>query len=76
MLESNIPDTAIVLSCFVKGAMKYYAKVKLSVENLRQFVDMFRTVSKEKQNIIIANLSTRLDAVKRYSVETDDDIPF
>jgi tRNA A-37 threonylcarbamoyl transferase component Bud32 len=76
MLENNVPDSAIVLSCFVKGAMKYFTKVKLSVENLQQFVDMFRTVSKEKQNIIIANLSTRLDAVKRYSIEMSDDIPF
>ncbi|WP_144162837.1 protein kinase family protein [Paraburkholderia sp. BCC1885] len=77
MLEKDVPNSGVVLLCFVKGAMKYRTKTRFSVEDdLRKFIDMFRSVSREKQNIIIANLSNRLDAVERYSDEMDSDIPF
>lgn len=77
MLEKDVPNSSVVLLCFVKGGVKYRTKIKFSVEDhLRKFIDMFRSVSREKQNITIANLSNRLDAVDRYTDEMDDDIPF
>jgi serine/threonine protein kinase len=78
MLEDFVPKNTLVLSCFINGAYFYNSKTMLSVNTLREFIDLFRSGSREKKNIIISNLQTKLDAVKRYDRKTgfDDDIPF
>jgi serine/threonine-protein kinase len=78
MLEDFVPKNTLVLSCFINGAYFYNSSTRLSVNTLREFIDLFRSGSREKKNIIISNLQTKLDAVKRYDRKTgfDDDIPF
>ena len=76
MLEEAVPDSAIILNCFVNGAYYYHEK-GLEVANVRDFLRLVRATVDERAKIILANLHTRLDALPRYPVElTDDDIPF
>jgi serine/threonine-protein kinase len=80
MLEDFVPKNTLVLNCFINGAYFYSSKTMFSVDTLREFIDLFRSGSREKKNIIIGNLQTKLDAVQRYDRKTgfddDDDIPF
>lgn len=77
MLEETVPDSAVVLRCFVNG-MYYYRKQGLDVSTVRDFLRLLRATVDERAKIILANLHTKLDALPRYSesVLTDDDIPF
>ncbi len=78
MLEDVIPKNSLILNCFVNGAYHFKTNVSFRVYALRDFVDLFRSCSREKKNIIISNLQTKLDAVPRYDqkMDFDDDIPF
>jgi serine/threonine-protein kinase len=72
MLEESIPDVSNLINCFVKG-LYYYTKGKqFSVYIIKNFIDLLRSSSKEKKNIILSNIHTKLDAIDRY----DDDVPF
>jgi serine/threonine-protein kinase len=76
MLEETVPDSSLIINCFINGAY-YYKKTGLAVWIVRNFLRLFKSVSQEKQRIIIANIHTRLDAIPRYEdVPLDDDIPF
>lgn len=78
MLEEEIPDSAIVLRCLMEGNW-YYRKGGFQVAVLRNFLKFLRGANIEKQKIALANLHTRLDAIKRYTkpdLKLDDDIPF
>lgn len=77
MLEEAVPDSALVLRCFLDG-MYYYRKQGLQVSVVRDFVRLVRTTADERVKVILANLHTKLDALPRYSTSevTDDDIPF
>lgn len=78
LLEDILPSNNLILNCFINGAFHYKTKTNFYVHVLREFVDFFRSCSKEKKNIIISNLQTRLDSIQRYSLnlDFDDDIPF
>jgi eukaryotic-like serine/threonine-protein kinase len=78
MLEEYVPNSAVVLKCFINGSYYYNTHHSFQVEVLRKFLDFFRSCSREKKNIVIGNIQTKLDAVKRYAVKVnfDDDIPF
>lgn len=77
MLEDRIPNPNILARCFIDGAYRYFKRATIRVETLKGFIDMFRMVSTEKQNIILANVHARLDSKDRqYQVDMDDDIPF
>jgi serine/threonine protein kinase len=77
MLAEVVPDCAAITRAVIKGNY-YYKKEGFQVQILRNFVWLLKTVSIEKQRVILANLWTQLDAVKRYEppAEFDDDIPF
>lgn len=75
MLEELIPDSATVLRCIINGAY-YYRKANFPVSALKNFVRFLKSSTIEKQRIVFANLHTRLDAIERYSNNSDDDIPF
>ena len=77
MLEETVPDSAIILRCFMDG-MYYYRKAGLEVATIRDFLMLLRATLDERAKIILANLHTKLDALPRYSpdVLTDDYIPF
>jgi eukaryotic-like serine/threonine-protein kinase len=78
MLEWSIPDSHRMIGCFVEGGY-YYKKDKLmSTESVRDFVRLLKSCGAEQAKIIVANLDTRLDTVKRYDPDEiqDEDIPF
>lgn len=79
MLEEYIPENSVVLQCLINGTYYYRNQYGFRVDVLRAFLDFFRSSFREKKNIIIGNIQTKLDAVERYNkevVEFDDDIPF
>ncbi len=78
MLEEWIPSNSVVLQCFLSGAYFYSSRNFIQVSSIRGFIELLRSCSREKKNIVIGNLHTRLDSIARYEekVEFDDDIPF
>lgn len=79
MLEENIQNNALIGGCFVKGNYRYYTKKYVATWILQSFLKMLKSVSKEKQKIIINNLWQRLDAIERFTpsiFESTDDLPF
>lgn len=78
MLEDFVPTNTVVLKAFLSGAY-YFSKGKcIQVSCVKRFLELLRHSSSAKQNIILANLRTRMDAIERYdeSSDFDDDIPF
>ena len=78
MLEENLPNNVALTRCFINGEYSYYKKNSFPVSVLKDFIDLLRSCSKEKRNIVLSNLHSRLDAINRYEEKTefDDDIPF
>ena len=75
MLEETVPDCATVTRCFMDGTY-HYRKAGFSVDAVRQFLDVLRTCTPERGQILLANLHTRLDAIPRYSDQCDYETPF
>jgi eukaryotic-like serine/threonine-protein kinase len=84
MLEKDVPEASMVLGCLLNGAYKY-RKNGFPVDALRGFVRLLKSVTVEKQRVLLANLHSRLDAVDPYKAarkpatgfeDMDDDIPF
>ena len=78
MLEDYIPTPSSVVECFVNGSFSFKRQASFPVRTLKAFIELFRSCSKEKQNIILSNIHTRLDSLERYhpKIDFDDDIPF
>ena len=75
MLEETVPDSAVVLRCFLMGKY-FYRKAGLEVAVVRDFLKLLQATTDERAGIILANLHTKLDALPRFLEPTDDDIPF
>jgi serine/threonine protein kinase len=76
MLEETVPDSAIVMNCFIDGTY-YYRSKGFSVEAIRDFLELLRICTTEKMQILLANVHTRMDAIPRYAGGApNDDIPF
>ena len=73
MLEEYIPNNSILISCFIDGEYSYHKNTEFSVSVLKSFLILLRQSTKEKRNIILGNIHSKLDAVPRSS---PDDIPF
>jgi len=85
MLEEYLPDLPAVTRCFIDGAYSYFRKRNFYVFCIKDFIKLLRSCSKEKRNIILSNIHSRLDSVKRNdpdrSIKTgatddEDEIPF
>ncbi len=79
MLEEYIPSNNALIKCFINGSYSYYNNnYYIPTSIIKSFLELLRSCSKEKQNIILSNLHSKLDAVQRYdkAPEFDDDIPF
>jgi serine/threonine-protein kinase len=75
MLEETLPKNTLIIGCFLDGA--YYFKSKsVPVSLVKEFLDLFRACSRERRQIILSNLYTKLDALNRYDEKLDDEIPF
>lgn len=77
MLESYVPEPALVARCFIDGTYYYQRNSSISVDCVRDFIRLFKTSTEEKRRLILANLHTRFDTITRYTKPAfDDDIPF
>lgn len=78
MLEETIPKNNLIASCMVSGGYYYSNSFDFYVITLKCFIDLLRSSSREKRNIIFSNLQTKIDTVPRYSDEPldFDDVPF
>ena len=78
MLEDFIPKSNLIINCFVKSGYYYKSHEGFEVATLKNFVDLFRSCGREKKNIILSNLQTKLDALPHYESEKEDleDLPF
>lgn len=78
MLEECVPNNSFILACFLNGTYFFNKSYYFSVSILKSFVELLKSCSNEKKNIILINLQSRLDSVMRYDekMEFDDDIPF
>jgi serine/threonine protein kinase len=74
MLEDWIPDSSTVIRCLLNGSY-YYNKSSFSVESLKGFIHLLKSSSYDKKKIIISNLQTRLNAIKRYTAQ-EENLPF
>lgn len=77
MLEMEVPDASLVLSCFIIGAYRYRKK-KFPTSALQGFVSFLKRCNAERKQIVLANIQTRLDAAPRQAESnfSDEDIPF
>ena len=75
MLEHYVQKNNTVASCFLLGGYRYKTDKKFEVDVLKNFIDFLKSSSVDKRNIILANISSRLDSITRYVIP-DDDIPF
>jgi serine/threonine-protein kinase len=78
MLEDVLPSSVPVIRCFVNGDYYYSKRNKISAQVLRGFIELLRRCSREKRDIVISNIHSRLDTVTRYNPDPfpDSDIPF
>ncbi len=77
MLEKELPANTIVIRCFLNGSYYFSNKIFMEVANLKCFIELLKSCSKEKKAIILSNIFTRLDALPRYEENANfDDIPF
>lgn len=82
MLESHV-STNFIADCFIDGEYCYYDEDgfgdnRFPVTVLHDFVRLFKSCGKALQRVILLNLQTRIDSIRRYdkSSGSDDDIPF
>jgi serine/threonine protein kinase len=77
MLEEYVPANPLIIRWFVNGAYYYSKTTIIPVSCVKSFLDLIRSSSREKKNIIVSNIQTKLDAINRYDEEMEiDDIPF
>ncbi len=79
MLEDRLPSNTLVIGCFLNGSYYFSNRVFMEVANLRRFIELLRSCSREKKSIVLSNIFARLDASPRYQEKIKyegDDIPF
>jgi eukaryotic-like serine/threonine-protein kinase len=62
---------ASICRCFIQGSYFFNSKFKVDVIDLKNFLYLLKSVSKDKQKIISNNIWQRLDSIKRYAEEPD-----
>ena len=77
MLEESLPDNTSLTRLFINGSYYYNKNIDFPIYVIKNFLNLLRSCSIEKKNIILSNIHTKLDAISRYKeITTDDDIPF
>jgi len=73
MLNDILPHNPKLINIFLDGEYRYNY-LNITTETIYSFYKTFTAFPKEKQNIMLNNLFSRLDGVNRY--EDDDEFPF
>ena len=79
LLEEYVQDISSLTKCFVKGMYRYFPKQKFEVEKVKDFSSFLKSLSTEKQKVVINHIFIRIDKIEKYNalLEFDpDDIPF
>jgi len=78
MLEEFIPNNNTLIRCFVNGSYYFGKRFYIPIHIIKSFLELLRSCSKEKNNIILSNLHSKLDEVERYDEQPDfdDEVPF
>jgi len=78
MLEYYIPQNLKLLECFFLGGYTYKPKSNFETSILKDFIQLLKSCSKEKKNIVLNNLHSRFDAISREQDDfiPEDEIPF
>lgn len=76
LLEESIPNISALIGCFLDGNYYYNRSSYFQVGVLKSFLNLLDSCSRERKNIIINNLHSRLDSIERYNEIENDEIPF
>lgn len=77
MLEEKVATNQLVSKCLISGEFSFYKNRYIKVQVIKNFLNLLKKSSKEKKNIIIGNLQTRLESIEKdYTDQEYDDIPF
>jgi len=76
MLETFVQNHNSIAQCFVKGAYRYYTKREVKVEVIKDFVNLLKSISKDKRKVVVNNLWQRLDTVERETKVPVNNLPF
>lgn len=79
MLEENLVDNQKVIRCFIQGSYFYKKAELFSVAYLEKFIKLLKSISQEKQRVVLNNLYNKIDSIMRYEdppVDPDEEIPF
>lgn len=78
MLEESVSATDDLALCFIKGPFRYWTSRDFETEVLKDFLSMLKSLSADKQTIVLENLLARLDTIEKTKpkLDIDDDIPF
>lgn len=75
MLEVTVPKNTFIIQCFLNGSYKYSNRKTFETSKLKNFLNLLKSCSKDKKNIILSNIHSRLDSIERID-EFNDEIPF
>lgn len=78
-LERDLPDPVGLCRVFVSGEFRYFKSNTLEVHLVANFLNLLKTLSGSRKEIVIANLISRLDAIPKSEpkpMTLDDGIPF
>ena len=78
-MEEEIQNNVDLSRAFIKGNYNYYRSKKISVDDLKSFIQLLKTSNIEKKNIIKLGIINRLRTIKRMEKKENgfvDDIPF
>ena len=75
MLEVTVPKNTFIIQCFINGSYKYSNRITFKTSKLKNFLNLLKSCSKDKKNIILSNIHSRLDSIERID-EFNDEIPF
>lgn len=78
MLEEVLPAPSALGRIFVRGSYRYRPSTSIDVVVVKEFLDLLLNLNRQKGEIVLANIFSRLDAINRVSSkqDLDDEIPF
>jgi serine/threonine-protein kinase len=76
--EDYIQENSSVICSIIKQPLTYYnpPHVSIEVEIVRKFCDLFSSIPKREQEILLDNLEVRLRKIKLSTSDDMDNIPF